>query len=99
MGGDPTLSPENNALMRKGSLDRLRVLENRSYTPTINDISLSLVLAIRQLILAEEYEHPILSREEAIKVANDRVSLVLESLKECLVDNIKCERGEWIAVA
>ena len=95
----PDLTAANQSLIESNPQDRLRKALHRSFTPNTKEIVEVILQAQRNQIMAEEYEHPSLSREEAIKRATDRLNLALQALKESLIVEIKCERGEWIAIA
>lgn len=55
--------------------------------------------AMRQIVRAEEYDNPVLSKEEALKRAEERLRLALVALKGDAFRSIKIENGEWMPCA
>jgi hypothetical protein len=93
------LTPENAALCAADPLNQLRLALNRDFTPSPRDIADVLVWYYDELVQAEEYGHHVLSREEAIRRANEHIDLAERALKQALIYQTKCRRGDWIASA
>lgn len=93
------LSPENAALCKENNVEKVRKKFGYAFTPSSSTILSHLSASMEDLILAEEYQHPVLSKEDAIKNAKEKLEMCLKGLKESLIVEDKNRRGLWIASA
>lgn len=93
------LSPSNHALCAKGSVEKLRQKYGHDFTPSSDTILSYVKTSLEELIIAEEYDHPVISKEVAVKNAKEKFELCLDALKESLIVEDKSRRGLWIATA
>lgn len=82
-----------------GAYEELRQYLGQPFTPRLSEIFDFLEKAQRKIIIAEEYDHLVLSKEEAMKVGQFEYDLALRAIKDILFISIKCERGEWVSMA
>ena len=93
------LSPENAALCKENNVEKVRQKFGYAFTPSSSTILSHVNVSMEDLILAEEYNHPVISKEEAVKNAKEKLELCLKALKESLIVEDKNRRGLWIATA
>lgn len=70
-----------------------------TYTPSSDSILGLMRWAVEDLVTAEEYDHPVISREEALKRANEKLLLIQNAYKASIICEIKTRRGEWVTTA
>jgi hypothetical protein len=93
------LTSENRALVDSDPLKEVQKLYGHIYTPSSAAILSMMRYAVEDIVMAEEYGHNVLSREEALKQAYERLDLIQRAYKVSIITEIKCRRGEWIAMA
>lgn len=93
------LTPANRALMDSDPQMDLGAKIGCVFTPSRIQIVDYIVKSTEALVMAEEYEHPILSRAAAVRQAKADLDLGYRALKASLIVTIKCVRGEWRAIA
>jgi hypothetical protein len=93
------LTPENRALCDENPVEKLRKCMFRTYTPSSEAILSMMRWAVEDVVMAEEYDHPVLSKEEALKRATAQLALVQRAYKQSVLTEIKCRKGEWLAMA
>ncbi len=93
------LTPANQALVASDPVERVRRKTGGDYSPSLDMMVRLLPAVVEQLVMAEEYPHPTLSREEAARRATEWYQTLLDAIKADTITEIKCRRGEWVAVA
>jgi hypothetical protein len=93
------LSSENAALCKEGNVEKIRKRYHHDFTPSSATILSYVKASMEDLICAEEYSHPVLRKEDAVKNANEKLEMCLKALKESLIAEDKNRRGLWIATA
>lgn len=93
------LSASNMALLKENNVEKIRKRYHHDFTPSSATILSYVKTSMEDLITAEEYSHPVLRKEDAVRKANENLEMCLKALKESLITEDKARRGLWVATA